>query len=301
MSTTFSDLKTFAQDYVADMNDAKAVRQVERAVNNGFRRLARENDWSFYVKHEGGRINFTAQYDTGTVTVAQNGTTATLADGTWPDPCADRKLVFDDNALLEFGVKTRDSDSQVTFEDGQVWVDTAISDGSYTMYQDLYSLPSDFQKFYTGRGEAQYLRCLEPIEFARYKLANRNMSDDPPRVYTLVGDDKVQVYPYPTSAYVWNFIYHRWPTVLSSDSDAMDWPERRRDTAEYAILVELAREFPGTSKIKLSEAMALYKDSVSEAWSEDRGRHRAYYRWGLSQISQRRLHHPEKAGLITDE
>ena len=302
MATTFANLKTFARDHVADMNDSKAIRQIERAVNNAFRRLARKHEWSFYLPVDRGRVNFTAEYTTGTVTVAEDGTQATLLGGVWPTAAVGRKIIFSENSLIEFNVKTRDSDLIVTFQDGQKWIGDAIVAGEYQMYQDVYSLPSDFQKLYTGRGQSEYMFYMPPREFAVYKQSRKNFTTDPTRVYTIIANDKMQVYPYPTTANLWEFMYLRWPTELTADADEMDWPEDHLDVAEDAILVEMAREFPKTVKLSLADAMALYEQSVHELWDDDKGRNRQCATWGLAgQRRGRGVGYPRPAGLITDE
>jgi len=149
--TTYANLKTYAQDNYHDSTDTKAVREIGRFVNDAFRRIARAHDWSFYLKT--GRVNTAVKYDTGTVAINTNATALTLSGGTWPLDAVGNHIVVDANSNVQFEVKTRDSGTQVTFKDGQKWLDSNVSGGTYKLYYYVYDLPSNFRKMYDHESE----------------------------------------------------------------------------------------------------------------------------------------------------
>lgn len=281
MSTLFSTLKQFARDHYGDQADAKATRVIERAICSALRTLSQEHDWSFFIKRQGGRVVLTAPYSTGTVDVAQGGTGATLTGGTWPTGAVGGKLIFTANSNIEFEVGTRTSNSVIVFVSGQKWVEDAINDGTYTLYFDTYSLPSDFKELYYGQGEPiTSMQYLDPDEFFFYRMNNRNSTADPPYKYTITSDDKMMVYPYPSSARVIEMAYVRQATLPTSDGDSIDWPDKAMSALHAGILVELAKERGDKATPTLGEAMAVYRGTVSDAWQQDSGRAKTVTIWG---------------------
>jgi len=301
MSTTFANLIQFAQDQTADQNDARAVRKQKRAINNAFRRIARTHDWSFYIPTAGGRINFIAAYDTGTLALTQGSNTAVLTGGVWPAGAVGRKVVASSNPEVEFEVATRTNDTDVIFITGQNWLDDSAAASTYGIYADVYDLPDGFRKFLEGKGETQYLHFMEPPDFRLYKQGRRNSADDPPSMYTVIANRQVQVYEYPSTASVWQFMYCRMPTELSADEDVMDWDEDLLDIAHAAIKVELVIEFGSKLlNMKLRNALGMYDTAAAAAWEDDSTRVRTFDTWGL-ETEPRGPRGPRPLGLITDE
>ncbi len=265
--TTYANLKQYAQDRYHDGTDTKAVREIGRFVNDAFRRLAREHDWSFYLKT--GRVNTQVKYDTGTVAMANGASVITLTGGTFPTDSATgyAAITLDSDTSVEFNVKTRDSGTQVTVDDGQKWLGTSVSGGSYDLYYYTYDLPTNFRKMYDHESQDFFSSYLTPTDWEVYHLTHEATGADPV-FYTIVGSKQLKLWPYPTRSYAMDFLYYRWPTALSSDGDTMDWVEDWIDLAHRAIDLEIAvRE-----KKALAECSQIYSETLMKTKAMDSGR-----------------------------
>jgi len=265
--TTFANLKTYAQDRYHDATDTKAVREIERFVNDAFRRIAREHDWSFYLKN--GRVNTKVKYDTGTVAINTGDSALILSGGTWPTDAATgyASITIDSDTSIEFNVKTRTNGTQVIFEDGQVWIGSNVSGVDYDLYYYIYDLPTAFRKMYDHESQDFFSTYLAPTEFELYHLTNEATGSDP-IFYTITQNKRIKLWPYPTRVYAMDFLYYRWPTVLTSDSDTMDWVEDWIDLAHRAIDLEIAiREKKG-----IQESVTMYSETLAKTKAMDTGR-----------------------------
>tara|TARA_Y100000310_G_scaffold284958_1_gene308080 strand:+ start:234 stop:1118 length:885 start_codon:yes stop_codon:yes gene_type:complete len=265
--TTFANLKTYAQDRYHDATDTKAVREVERFVNDAFRRISRAHDWSFYLTT--GRVNTKVKYDTGTVAINTGDSQLILSGGTWPTDVATAyaSVTLDSDPTLEFSVKTRTNGSALTFKDGQTWLGSNVSGVSYTLYYYRYDLPSDFIKMYDHEFQDFFAQYIAPTQFEHYHLTNEGSTGDP-RYYTISGSKKIELWPYPSRSVAMDFLYYRMPTVLTSDSDVMDWQEDWIDLAHRGIDIEIAFR----TKVGVREANSSFMTTLMELKSLDTGR-----------------------------
>lgn len=265
--TTFANLKTYAQDRYHDSTDTKATREIGRFVNDAFRRISRAHDWSFYLYR--GRVNTAVKYSTGTVAMANGASVITLSGGTFPTDAAtaNSSIVIDTDTTIEFETKVRDSGTQITVKDGQSWLGASTSGATYTLYYYQYALPSDFVRMYDHEFQDFFANYLVPTEFEVYKLTNEASAGDP-IYYTITGSKQIRFWPYPSRAVAMDFLYYRSPTILSGDSDVMDWVEDWIDLAHRAIDLEIAlreNKSPG-------DANTAYMQTLVELKSLDTGR-----------------------------
>jgi hypothetical protein len=263
--TTYATLKTYAQDNYHDGTDTKALREIARFVNDAFRRICRSHDWSYYLKT--GRVNTKVKYDTGTVAINKDSGVLTLSGGTWPTDAVGAHIVIDADTDIEFEVKTRDSGTQVTFKDGQVWLGSNISGETYKLYYYVYDLPANFRKMYDHEAEDFYMHYLSPTDFEFYHLTNEDDTGDPV-FYTISGPKKFKVWPYPDSSKSIDFLYYSWPATLSSDGDTMDWVEDWVDLAFRAIDLEIAIR---TGKV-VQDRVNIFQQSLTDYKTMDNTR-----------------------------
>jgi hypothetical protein len=263
--TTYATLKTYAQDNYHDSTDTKALREIARFVNDAFRRICRSHDWSFYLKT--GRVNTAVKYSTGTVAINTGDSQLILSGGTWPTDAAGAHIVIDTDTDIEFEVKTRVNGSAVIFKDGQVWLGSNISGETYKLYYYVYNLPSDFRKMFDHESEDFAMWYMSPTDFEYYHLTNDDDSGTPV-FYTISGAKEFRVWPYPDSAKAVDFLYYRWPAVLSSDGDSMDWVEDWLDLAFRAIDLEIGIR---TGKA-VADRMAIFQEAVTEYKAMDNTR-----------------------------
>lgn len=127
-----------------------------------------------------------AAYSTGTVTVIDASTTITLASGTFPTTM-DTNWVF----KLESGADTddiyrvasRDSATQITL--ARAFQGTGASSLNYIVYQDLLTLPTDFDRFTVNPkiwlregGRVRYVTFKEDGQFLDKQIANADIPSE---------------------------------------------------------------------------------------------------------------------------
>ena len=79
---TFSTLKRFVKDQMADRADGKAVRRHERIVNQAINRLANRRNWAWHLRRH--RIVFRPKTTyTNAVSISAETNTLKLLSGTW--------------------------------------------------------------------------------------------------------------------------------------------------------------------------------------------------------------------------
>jgi len=94
-------------------------------------------EWSFLSKNT--TLTTSTPYSTGTISIDEDGTTVTLADGTWPSWAAQGVLYYDS---VEYEIDTRTDGSEV--ELAAAWPEDAVSGGSYELRRVAYTLADDF-------------------------------------------------------------------------------------------------------------------------------------------------------------
>mgnify|MGYP003150920462 CR=1 FL=1 len=164
-------------------------------------------------------------------------------------------------------MKTRTNGSQLIFKDGQVWLGSNVSGGAYVLYYYKYDLPSDFIKMYDHEFQDFFANYISPTQFEMYHLTNESSTGDP-RYYTITGSKKIHFWPYPSRSVAMDFLYYRMPSILSSDSDVMDWKEDWIDLAHRAIDLEIALRQQSGAK----DANMAYAATLMELKSLDTGR-----------------------------
>lgn len=125
-------------------------------------------------------LTLRADYRTGTVAVTNASAVVTLSSGTFPSTMiAGWKFKIESGADTDdlYEVLTRDSGTQITLT--RAFSGTTASGLSYIVYQDLISLPSNFDRFtpnpkiwYRRGGRVQYIDFVEDGRFLRQQIAD---------------------------------------------------------------------------------------------------------------------------------
>jgi hypothetical protein len=123
--------------------DTEETADITESISKGYSDFLSSHDWSFLKKF--ATITTTAGYSTGTITLADDDATVTLATGTWPSWAAQGSLYYDGK---EYEVSSRTSDSEI--ELATDWSGGAVSGGSYELRRVAYDLPDDFGQPLTG-------------------------------------------------------------------------------------------------------------------------------------------------------
>lgn len=235
-TTTLDDLRQFGRDEYFDKADVKAQRVMDRVINGAFRLLAQCYDWEHF--NSKARINTVAQQSSGTVAVSQGASTVTLTGATWPTALTDYYIRIDDSDI-DHAFSARVGTTTGTMATGEVWNDAAVTTGTYVLFKERYSLPSNCRKF--GHMTVQDMEWapmyLSRQEYLAYKLNNIRFTGDP----TAITHDSSYIYlwPPPDEAVAIDFAYQRWPTTMSTSTDTMDWLDERIEVVYGLIGIQL--------------------------------------------------------------
>jgi hypothetical protein len=241
MALTLQDLLTYTQDSWYDKNRVKDIRMETRAINEGVSMIARRKDWKRFRSR--GRIRFRAPAVSGTVTVANGGSTATLvAPALWPTDVVGMCLKFgDDYVDHEVGVRT--SAQIATFIASDYYYGTAVNAGAYTIFQYKYSLPTDFQRFSRPYHATMFgpLAVVQQEVIEERRMAEKFSTGTPDMCAVL--NNAVWVWPPPdTDGGTIEFIYQRLPTAMTDVGNSGDWDDEMRDLLWRAVDLQMARQ-----------------------------------------------------------
>lgn len=210
---TYQDLIDHLVDFVGGTSEEAAVRQMRGAIQSAYRELISARAWKYYFTP--GRIVTQAPYSTGTIEYDQTGGTVerkvTLTGGTWPTWAASGRLLIGD---AFHAVATRESSTVLTL-DPMINPGADIASGtSYSLVQDIYSLPNDFRalaQIYTA--DKNVLEYVTPDEWL--DITTNIPSGGTPLRYTIMSDpDLLSAFAvfldrYPTAAETLDFVYQR--------------------------------------------------------------------------------------------
>ncbi|MHC4644232.1 MAG: phage adaptor protein [Planctomycetota bacterium] len=237
-TTTFQTLYEYARRRFHNKAGSNAVIIQKECVNRAMRRIA-ERDHPYFITQ--GYINLVAPYSSGTCAVAEGGTTVSVATGTWETAMNGRYIKINDERV-HYLLSAWDG-TGFTFDGGAKWLDDTDATADYVIYQDTYSLPSDFR----CTDKVMEKRMLTDVEWLNdegewylKKMQNYGMTG-PPR-WACMANGKLMIWPYETDITVLSFLYYRWPTELSSASATMDFDDNQVDLVRAAIDWEIAIE-----------------------------------------------------------
>ena len=242
MATTFLSLYQYARRHMHGRTDAPAVVIQKEVVNRAMRRIAEQDHPHFRTM---GYIPLVASISTGTVAIAEGGTTVSGPAATWSSASTGDYMKIDDEPVHFKLTSWASVTSGDTFDldGGAKWLNDTITSGTYVIYRDTYDFPSDYRTM----GEFVEKSMLTDVEWLDAedkwylnKMRNNGMTG-PPR-WGCLENDKLRLWPYETNLSNLSFIYNRWPVDMTADADVMDFPDQLVDLVRSAIRVEVAIE-----------------------------------------------------------
>lgn len=167
-------------------------------------------------------INTVATYSTGTVSGTSGATTLTGSSTVWTSTMVNRFIRF--GGTYFFKISSVDSATSLTLEDELA--DDVAASTSYTLFQHIYTLPSDF-------GRATNLTCdVRLTELPRSEIDRldpyRSSTATRPDFYSIRGPNssnvfEIEFWPVPSAANTIRVEYLKTNT-LSSDTDSPLYP-----------------------------------------------------------------------------
>lgn len=221
--TTFWDMVEHLLDFLGADVQGAVPRVIRRSIHAAWRQFPNEHNWSYYYQH--GRINFHGPQQDGTIAYDHTGGTyermVTLTGATWPSWAALGVLRIGN---IVYQIDRRISDTVVTLDPVLTPSQDIASGTAYILYQDTYTLPSDFVAMDRGLNEDNwygmyYVHPTEWLAHTRWLMSTSNS----PRFYSITGSPDqpgrmaLRVYPYPDRDRTLDFIYRRRPRPLLLD------------------------------------------------------------------------------------
>lgn len=219
---TFEDATEHLLAFTQGGVSTSELRDIRGAVQRAYREFIQTREWKFYRTI--GPVNLVASYSTGTITYDHTGGSSerllTLATGTWPTWTARGTIIIDS---ITYSVERRLGDTTATLTATHNPGADVAAGTAYTLYQDCYTLPYDFLKMdepyrQGGLGGMDY---VEPEDW--FRMTRTFNSGGTPCFFTIMpsqdayGAWDMCVWPYPTTAKLVDFIYHRRARPLRFD------------------------------------------------------------------------------------
>jgi len=223
--TTYDDLISHVLDYLGADASVAGERYARRAIQAAYSDMPASHLWSYYLPR--GRINTVAQQTAGKVNFDLTGGVVervltvyddVLAPGTttWPT-WARYGTVRVGTAVWDVAERIDNYNLQLTAALSPTDDFTAQS---YSLYQDTYVMPSDFQAL----GEViipSQARRLVNVTNQEYVVYQRTITGpSTPIAYSIGGDPNyfgalaMRLFPPPDNVYNLDFIYKRFPRPL---------------------------------------------------------------------------------------
>ena len=209
------DLAERLNDFTGANPDSKNYRGVRRSVLDALREFATLHNWTSLRTY--GRIALNADQTAGSVTFDLTGGAyerqLTLAGATWPSWAASGSVRIGEVIAR---VDRRISDTVLVLKD-PCFIDDAAAGTAYTLYRDIYTLPSDF----VASDNAVAETCWGPLAFIPYgqwlQRVRRQETVGTPHWWTIAGDPDrpgrlaMHLYPAPDAAGTLDFMYYKKP------------------------------------------------------------------------------------------
>lgn len=263
---TASDFWSHLRRMSGNKTGAQADARIIQAGNDALDQLAKERDWSWYLRR--GYLSIQAPYRTGTVSITQGSQQATLVGGTWPTWAASGKL-YVSNSTPAIDVLSRDSATVLTL--AGAWNNTAVTGGTYTLFQDAYTLPVNLLRFgYILPGQNWgWGGAPTPIENI-WRLQNVFTTSNSFPAQFGIAQGKVIVYPYPSQAATFGYTFRARPQPLSSSSDIIDIDPAFKEVLWKAGTYQISVQFGESVAGKPSDTLPMYQNALNSLPSNEK-------------------------------
>ena len=280
-SLTLATLMAYGRLQIHNNIGATSDIQLKSAINDALARISKEYYWS-WLKTDGSTI-LNGFYATGTITIASDLITCTLAGGMWPT------WTIDNRSKLMLGGKWYRVASQTS---GTILVlqdqygESNLGPGlGYIAFQDEYTLPSDCQK--TGRfwpgytwGEPPAMVSWETVREMQNVI---NTAQNYPR-YAAVHGNRIVFWPYPQQQHDFRFMYNQQPAQLVNVTDVANWDPMHLEVLQRAIDYELAIRYTAVKAGDVPQTFATYTTALHKAIVNDK---ESYYHDSIARAGRK--------------
>jgi hypothetical protein len=214
----FSDAVDNVVDYLGGATQDPEQRIVRRSIYNAYNRIFAERSWAHLYKHT--RIQLNPLYNTGTVAYSQSSLTVTLTGGSFPSWAANGRIRINStttdgsNTAMVCGISAFPTSTTLLLDANLNPGGDIAAGASYTLFQDVYPLPSDFRKAQKPTTYSTWDSLYISPEDWQWLEWHANVQGYPVR-WTIMGDTtnigqyNLCVQPYPTNSVPFDMIYAR--------------------------------------------------------------------------------------------
>lgn len=219
--------------------------EIMQALNTAHLEIHGAYDWPWAYKET--NINVNPSYSTGTVSTTVGSTTVTGAGTTWVTNWANKRIRLDNNQ--DWPVASIGGAGTLTLS--QAYHGTAnLSGASYVIYQDVFTMPSDFEP-------GKDLILLQPDVRIRVRhiprLALETQSVVLKSLFTNIamgysdqgrdssGNYQIRILPPPTNTNTLRMVYKARPADFSALTDTSWLPQTYQDILELVAESEVKR------------------------------------------------------------
>lgn len=238
--------------------------------------------YSWSARKTESTITLTATYSTGTVSGSSGSTTLTGSSTVWTSGMASRWIRIGSDTFY-FKISSVASATSLTLE--TALTDDVDSGTSYTIFQHVYSLPSDFERVLSLTSDVKMnewqQQDIDRIDPYRSATASR------PYIYSIRGLNSsnyydVEVWPVPSSASILRLDYMK-TSSLTNDTDS---PPYRGDILVY--------------RLAQAGASFLHARTGDAAWLNLADRYNQHYKESLEAAMEDDLAKSSSASYIRD-
>lgn len=185
-----------------------------------------------------------APYDDGTASVNITSKTVAGVGTTWTDAMVGRKFKFD-NDTAYYRIASRTNDTELKLEEAYAGDENASGE-DYVIFQDEYSLASDFDGLVTYIKDLKNDKILDQRSIL-YGDAVYDMSvtAGSPDFAVMIRQDssgyyQVRLQPSPNAVEIYEYRYRKKRTLLNEWGDLIDLPPEKEEVLIAGMLVKIA-------------------------------------------------------------
>jgi hypothetical protein len=236
------------------------LAEVKGFINERYVRVCKAQKWWWLRKKD--NIVTLNKYTTGTITATSASTTITGSGTTFTSGMVNRK--FKAKAYDEiYDIASFVSSTELTLADA--YTGDTNTGGNYTVYQDVYDLPSDCEEIaeiWTDH-DVRPMRKMGPREFREQQVMYPTV-EGWPQAYTVLGFDdatplststrKIEIWPRPDKDYTMRLVYIRKPVMLDATTSEPLIPVLSRAVLMWGALADL-RDYHDDERSVQAETM----------------------------------------------
>lgn len=257
------ELWSYARRMSGNKPGTQANTKILQLVNDSIDRLAQERNWNFYLRRAYLQLN--EPYSSGTLTLTNGSTTATLAGGTWPTWAALGRL-FAQSLILDIASRTNGTTLVLSAPWGG-----ATNTYDYTLFQNRYDLPENFLVL-GGIMEGQnWPYRPEPVSIeVLWQWENALAIGTPNAQGYAIAFNQMWLWPYPTVSQSIAYWFKARPAPLVIETDLADvdatWLNVLHKLIDYNVAVYFGECVAGTAE----QCLARYLDSLARLPANDK-------------------------------